>query len=226
MRLTGGTADEGYACVLFAQGQQSWQAEYLDMPIAQINPQGTAIYYQDSGAPEGLLDYTTIVLVHGFAINGGTSSILLLVPRRSLPPRTAIFERMLPYATKYRLRIIAMNSRDYSGSTPYTADELSDYTSHNVDVQAFAVRRWGHEIGGFLAHVCRDLRIPRTTEAADGKTGGLVLVTWSLSVIAGLAILGDPRTLGDELSSQLAPYLRRVIMYGTFALSRSFILPF
>ncbi|EKM52027.1 uncharacterized protein PHACADRAFT_262480 [Phanerochaete carnosa HHB-10118-sp] len=112
-----------------------------------------------------------------------------------------------------------MNSRDYSGSTPYTPDELSDYTSHKVDVQAAAVRRWGNEICRFLAHVCLRIGIPRTTGAGDRKSGGLILLTWSLAVTAAFSILGDPRTLGTELSSQLAPYLRRVILYDGSALT-------
>ncbi|GJE91644.1 alpha/beta hydrolase [Phanerochaete sordida] len=165
------------------------------MPTAQLNTQGTVIFYHDSGPPKNCAVYTTVVLVHGFAINGG------------------IFERMLPHAATYGFRIIAMNSRDYSGSTPYTPDELSDYTSHNLDKQAAAVRRWAHEIGCFLVHVCSSLRIPRARALPRGQIGGLIMVAWSLSTMAALAMLGDARSLGEELSSQLALYLRKVILY-------------
>lgn len=162
---------------------------------------GTEIYYIDSGAPYGKPIYTTVVIAHGFCINDG------------------IFERLLPYTAKYGLRIIAVNSRDYAGSTPCTVEELSDYTSYDVSKQAAAVRRWGNEIGRFLAHVCRNIGIPRATGPANRQTGGLVLVTWSLSTMAGLSILGDPRTLGENLAAELSPYLRKIILYDPSALT-------
>ncbi|GJE91645.1 hypothetical protein PsYK624_077950 [Phanerochaete sordida] len=132
---------------------------------------------------------------------------------------SAIFERMLPHAAKHGLRIIAMNSRDYSESTPYTPDELSDFTSHRADVQDAAVRRWGFEICSFLAYVCSQLAIPRVTGLAEKKRGGLVLLTWSLSNMAAAAVLGDTRTMGDKLTSRLAPYLRMIVLYDTPALT-------
>ena len=43
------------------------------MPFAPIDKNGITFYYTDSGAPPGVLDYTTIVLIHGFLINSGKS---------------------------------------------------------------------------------------------------------------------------------------------------------
>ena len=121
---------------------------------------------------------------------------------------------MLPYASKYGLRMITMDNRDYRGSTPYSDEEVADLTSSDVEVQASAVRRWGREVALFLAYVSKTLDIPPVTGEGAKRTGGLVLATWSLSVMAAFSILGDPRTLGDELAATLAPYLRKVILYG------------
>jgi hypothetical protein len=44
------------------------------MPILPVNNEGAALYYEDSGAPEGVTDYTTIIGLHGFLIHGGTQS--------------------------------------------------------------------------------------------------------------------------------------------------------
>ena len=42
------------------------------MPTAVIDDKGTFIFYEDTGAPEGAVDYTTVILVHGLVINAGT----------------------------------------------------------------------------------------------------------------------------------------------------------
>ncbi|GJE91098.1 hypothetical protein PsYK624_072470 [Phanerochaete sordida] len=165
------------------------------MPLAQLDSKGTSIYYEDSGPPVGIPIYTTLVIVHGALINSAT------------------FDRMLPLAPKHGLRLITMNSRDYRGSTPYTTEELADMTSPDIEVQASAVRRWGREVAQFLAYVCQTLRIPATVGAENKQAGGLVLAVWSLSGAAALALLGDPRTMGTELTSTLAPYLRKIILY-------------
>lgn len=121
---------------------------------------------------------------------------------------------MLPHATKYGLRMIAMNSRDYHGSTPYTAEELADLASPDLEVQALAVRRWGREVAMFIAYVCGALDISPVFGEGEKKAGGLVLMSWSLSGLAPMGILGDPRTLEGGLEATLAPYLRKVILYG------------
>ncbi|GJE91024.1 hypothetical protein PsYK624_071720 [Phanerochaete sordida] len=165
------------------------------MPLAQIDDKGTSIYYEDSGAPDNYPTYSTVVLVHGAVVN------------------SASFAPMLPLAAKHGLRIITMNNRDYRGSSPYTPEELADFRNPDVEVQASAVRRWGREVGQFLAYVCQTLHIPATVNDGAKQAGGVTLLTWSLSCIAPLAILGDARTLGDGLAGTLAPYFRRVILY-------------
>ena len=43
------------------------------MPTAPIDENGGYVYYEDSGVPDGVQDYTTIVLVHGYSFNSGMS---------------------------------------------------------------------------------------------------------------------------------------------------------
>ncbi|GJE91029.1 hypothetical protein PsYK624_071770 [Phanerochaete sordida] len=161
------------------------------MPTAIIDDKGTEIYYMDSGSPLHTSVYTTIVITHGLIVNG------------------AAFERMLPLAGAYSLRIIAMNNRDYAGSTPYTDAELADLVDNDVEVQAAAVRRLGRETASFLRFVCERLEVlPITT-----GSGGVVLVAEGLANISALAILGDVRTMGPELSAALGPYLRKVMLF-------------
>ncbi|GJE91027.1 hypothetical protein PsYK624_071750 [Phanerochaete sordida] len=162
------------------------------MPTAAIDVNGTQIYYQDSGPPQNTLGYTTIFVTHGVVVNG------------------VAFERVLPFAGTHGLRIITMNNRDYSGSTPYTDAEIADFLDTVTEVQASAVRRWGEETASFLRFVCQMLGVPR----AGGGAGGIILMAEGLGNIATLAILGDARTLGPELSTALAPYLRSVVLYA------------
>ncbi|EKM52061.1 uncharacterized protein PHACADRAFT_128196 [Phanerochaete carnosa HHB-10118-sp] len=165
------------------------------MPFAHIDEKGTTLYYADSGIPSGVLDYTTVVLIHGATLNGG------------------IFERMLPYASKYGLRLITMNMRDYAGSTPYTLDELSEFTSSDIEVQASALRNFGREFACFLVYVCQSLGIPATTVCSGKVYGGLAFLAWSLSTSGLLSIFGDHKTLSDEQKAVLQPYLRTAFAY-------------
>lgn len=47
------------------------QIDLVEMPVAPIDNKGTVIHYEDTGAPIGLKDYTTLVLIHGFLFHGG-----------------------------------------------------------------------------------------------------------------------------------------------------------
>ena len=44
------------------------------MPTIPVNDEGAVLYYEDSGAPEGSANYTTIIILHGFLFHGGMSS--------------------------------------------------------------------------------------------------------------------------------------------------------
>ena len=125
-----------------------------------------------------------------------------------------IFGRMLPYASKYGLRLIAINMRDYAGSTPYTDDELAEFANSDVKVQASAVRKLGREFGGFMVFVCTSLGIPATTVLDGQKRGGLAFLTWSMSNMGLVSVLGDPRTLDDAQKTILQRYLRTAFAYG------------
>lgn len=111
-----------------------------------------------------------------------------------------------------------MNMRDYRGSTPYSPEELAHMTSPDIEVQTSAVRRFGQEIAKFILYVCETKDIPEIAIDGERKSGGVALMTWSLSNIASLAILGDPETLGEgKLKSTMARYYRKAILYGALS---------
>ena len=57
---------------------------------------------------------------------------------------------MMPHASKYGLRLITMNMRDYRGSTPHTDKEVAEFGSPDVEVQTYAVRKFGRVFGDFV----------------------------------------------------------------------------
>ena len=47
------------------------------MPLAPVNNKGTQLYYEDTGALEGV-SYTTLIIVHGTGIHGGTLCLCIM----------------------------------------------------------------------------------------------------------------------------------------------------
>lgn len=47
------------------------------MPTLPVNGNGTVLYYEDSGVPNGATDYTTIIIFHGFIFHGGVHHLML-----------------------------------------------------------------------------------------------------------------------------------------------------
>lgn len=129
---------------------------------------------------------------------------------------------MFPYASRYGLRIITMNLRDYRGSSPYTPEEHALMTSPDVNDQAAAVRQHGREAADFLIYVCNTKGIPPVSVSEGGrKVGGIGLVTWSLGSITTISILGDPSTLDEGRRQILTGYMRKAILYGEQCLNRA-----
>ena len=121
---------------------------------------------------------------------------------------------MLTYASRYGLRIIAMNLRDYQGSMPCTTAEIAELSNPGPAAQVSAVREFGKEISGFMMHVCTTLAIPAIQVVQGKKTGGLVILGWSMSTIAINAILGDSRSLREHEKRVLSLYVRKAIYHG------------
>lgn len=121
---------------------------------------------------------------------------------------------MFAHASQHSLRIITVNMRDYSGSTPYTKEQLAELLDKDIEVQNRAVRRYGHEIASFLAFVCTTLGIFPVTTKGMKRLAGLVLMTWSLSAMGFVSMFGDREVLSQDTKSTLSPFLRTVIVYG------------
>ncbi|KAL5488023.1 hypothetical protein ACEPAI_6131 [Sanghuangporus weigelae] len=162
------------------------------MQNVNVDDAGTQLGYIDSGAPSGN-SYTTLVCVHGHSYHAQN------------------FSRLFPLSAKYNLRVIALNRRDYVGSTPFSESELDILKDGTDEAKEQFMRTRGLEIARFLVWLVKELNIPPASE--DGKSGGIALLGWSLGNITTMAFLGNLSSYAEDITETLEPYLRTFFIY-------------
>lgn len=73
---------------------------------------------------------------------------------------------MLQHASMHNLRLVAVNRRDYPGSSPFSARELDSLA--NVETQASAVQALGYQLATFVRGFIQEVGIS-PTKLQDGK---------------------------------------------------------
>lgn len=165
------------------------------MPIAPIDAQGTTLYYEDTGAPEGSSTYLTVILVHGLLFHG------------------RIWQRLFPHANRNNLRLVSVNHRDYPGSTPFTAAELEIFQRGDAAQQADLVKTLGAQVVAFMEYFVKKHDIPKM-HSVNGKTmGGMALLTWSMGGGTAMSVLGNATSLPADTMTLLSQYLRAVVLF-------------
>lgn len=159
------------------------------MPTATIDSKGSQFFYTDSGPVPGSSDYTTLVIYHGSAFTGDT------------------FHKLLPLGAKDNVRLVILNRRDYAGSSKYTDAELDDLNA----ARKTALERIALDVANFLVWFVDTQHPPPAS--ADGKTGGLALMGWSLGNAMPLALFAHPEVVPKETYAKLEPYVRLLILY-------------
>lgn len=108
-----------------------------------------------------------------------------------------------------------MNLRDYPKSTPYSPSELDLLLSSDPSEHAAGVRIQGLELAAVLKHIVVTEKLPLIQQTPDGKkTGGIVVLAWSLGNTNILSMLGNETHLDDTTRFILHHTLRTVVMYG------------
>jgi pimeloyl-ACP methyl ester carboxylesterase len=123
-----------------------------------------------------------------------------------------IFQRFVDLAPSHGFRAIAVNRRDYQGSTPYTPSEMKAIQTIPVaaqDTRAFMKDRAG-ETAGFIKHIVEEVGIPAPH---DGR-GGVVILAWSLGSVYAFNFLDMVKTLPAPLSAVVTTNVRGLIVYG------------
>ncbi|KZT09303.1 uncharacterized protein LAESUDRAFT_675164 [Laetiporus sulphureus 93-53] len=170
------------------------------MPVGPADDNGTVLYYEDSGAPEGSTDYVTLVLVHGTMFHG------------------AIFRRMITFASASNVRLVLINLRDYPGSTRYSPTELDALRSAEVDVQAAAIQERGLELAAFVRWFIETEQIPPISDGPGPDTkpaGGFVLLGWSSGNCQTVPVLAHADKVPVETRRLLDSYFRSLVFYDT-----------
>lgn len=121
---------------------------------------------------------------------------------------------MFPHAAKRNLRLVAVNMRDYPGSTLYSPEELAALANPDASVQAAAVRTHAEELAAFMEHFIEENHIPKLKVSNGQRTGGLALLTWSMSNMLAFAFLANAVSFPQETRELLEQYLRTVVLFG------------
>jgi len=173
-----------------------------DMPLATIGKDAVQFLYDDSGPPIGVTTYPTLILFHGAAFH------------------SPIFLRMSQLSANHGMRIVAVNLRDYPGSTPFTTDELDALRHGDRDTQASMISDRGHELALFLVWFIQSSEIPplaiaESSMEGDGSftSGGLSILGWSWGNSAILSFLSHADSLPMKMQVLLEKYLRTYVIY-------------
>ena len=104
--------------------------------------------------------------------------------------------------------------RDYAGSTPFSSDELAALSDSSAEVQTVALRAQAVEIAIFLDYFVASNDIPQVAERDGKRSGGIVLLTWSLSNVLAFGLLAEAASLPEETRAVLNDYLQTIILFG------------
>ena len=125
------------------------------------------------------------------------------------------FSRLLPLAKNRKLRVIAPNRRDYSGSTLFTEKELDQLKSTDKHANLMFFRNRGLELAKFIAWAVKNLGLPRKVPEAGGH-GGISVMGWSLGNATTMAFLSFFPTYPKEVRDVIRPLLRTFFVYGAW----------
>ncbi|KAI6018352.1 hypothetical protein EDC04DRAFT_3118620 [Pisolithus marmoratus] len=153
-------------------------------------------FYEESGL-SGLdpTTYTTVVFIHGMGFNG------------------AVFRKLFPFGIEHNYRLVSLYRRGYGSSTPWSAKELALLQSSDDADHKEYLRLAGLQITKFLLTFAASQSIPKYVE--ERKTGGIILIGWSLSAVYLNAALVSLDALTAEELRDLESYLHAVVYYDT-----------
>ena len=131
-----------------------------------------------------------------------------------IPVVTGSFRFLFAHASRYKLRIVLINQREYPGSSPLNEQEMTNLWSQEPDKQAAAVRDQGFELATFVARFIEEKSIPAPRNAGGKMVGGISLLAWSQGNGPLMSLLANILRLGVHTSALLGRYMRVVFMYG------------
>jgi len=148
--------------------------------------------FNDSGAPASTPNYTTLVILHGCAFSKDA------------------FQKLLPLATQYQMRVVLLNHRDYPGSKPLTDEELRQYDGPDGQGHEQYFSASAQELADFLLDFAIKERLPK---AKADSAGGIAVMGWFAGNAYTLALLSHATAIVDSTREQLEPFLRSLVIF-------------
>ncbi|KAI0635407.1 Alpha/Beta hydrolase protein [Trametes polyzona] len=138
-------------------------------------------------------DYITVFALHGTAFT------------------SAVYEKVISLAGDHGIRFVAINRRDYPGSTPLATEDTSTLTSGSDEQKAAFLRDRGIETATFIDRFVQQFGVPPISR--DGKSGGFALLGWSLGNVAALSAVTNIDALPDDARQRWAAGMRALILH-------------
>ena len=102
------------------------------MQSVTIPTKGITFSYLDSGVPADAATAETFIVIHGHSFNA-SAYISLLALARLLTARLAdVWQNVMAQAPSHGARIIAINRRNYPGSTEYDRAEAETFANGSL----------------------------------------------------------------------------------------------
>ncbi|KAK1234684.1 hypothetical protein PQX77_002109 [Marasmius sp. AFHP31] len=156
----------------------------------------TKLFFTDSGAPPNSTDYTTLIAIHGFGVPGAT------------------FEAIQAHAHPFNLRVIALNRRDYAGSSPVSDEELEALEGKDESRAREFFDNMGLHLALFIKKFIEEEGIPAILESENGRgRGGIAVMGWSLGTMTAVAPFGNPDIMREDVYQVLVKYVQGLILY-------------
>ena len=119
------------------------------------------------------------------------------------------FSRAIARAQDHGVRVIALQRRDYRGSSPFSSEELEVLKSADPAVVQQAVRKIGLEIATCLVGLVDKHQLPHS------NGGGLTVVGWSMGGMMLSSFAHYFPTYPEKIQIVLNQCVRSIIYYGT-----------
>ncbi|KZV83277.1 hypothetical protein EXIGLDRAFT_728756, partial [Exidia glandulosa HHB12029] len=146
---------------------------------------GVTFEYKDSGVPTNSGSYDTVITLHGLAFESG------------------IFARLTPFSAGSKLRVISLNRRGYTGSSPYTEEEVAVIQQGDDAARGEFLVQQGIDLARAIVKLIRTLEL-----SVDGS---LAVLSWSLGNIWLHALLVSIDHVEEGERSTLEAFISHII---------------
>ncbi|CCM06257.1 uncharacterized protein FIBRA_08507 [Fibroporia radiculosa] len=158
-----------------------------------VDDNGTQLAYIDRGPPKtDAATYQTVFILHGLGFTA------------------AVYRRLIAKAPEHGLRVVAINRRDYPGSSPLSPLDQAALVGTDDEKSSFLSAR-ALEIWSFIIRFIKQYNPPPLSNG--GRSGGVGLMGWSLGNAFTLSTISTIHSLPVGSQHFIKDYLRVLIIH-------------